>query len=109
MCLTPSVVVYLEIPKELSFRSAALWREESAASLLAASRFLTDRAGFGMTRVELLLRKSHDYRIIGNLLFPGFPCTRGYSGQLLVKAAWGREAPREPGKVTLLRRPQARS
>jgi hypothetical protein len=26
------------------------WREESAASLLAASRFLADTPGFGMTR-----------------------------------------------------------
>jgi hypothetical protein len=34
----------------LSFRSAAFSREESAVSLLAASRFLADNAGFGMTR-----------------------------------------------------------
>jgi len=39
----------LKIPKELSFRSAALSREESAASPLAASRFFAERAGFGMT------------------------------------------------------------
>src|SRR5450755_231682 len=51
-----------------------------------------------MTRVELFLRKSHDYRIIGNLLFPGLPFTRGYSRQLLVKAAWGREAPPQARK-----------
>jgi hypothetical protein len=40
----------LNIHKELSFRSAALSREESAASLAAANRFLADRAGFGMTK-----------------------------------------------------------
>jgi hypothetical protein len=34
----------------LSFRSAAVSREESVASLLTASRFLADRAGFGMTK-----------------------------------------------------------
>jgi hypothetical protein len=35
----------------LSFRSAELSREESAASLPAGSRFLADTAGFGMTRL----------------------------------------------------------
>jgi hypothetical protein len=34
----------------VSFQSAALSREESAFSLLAASRFLADTPGFGMTR-----------------------------------------------------------
>jgi hypothetical protein len=43
------VVKQFEIRKELSFRSAALPREESAVSLLAASRFLADTPGFGMT------------------------------------------------------------
>jgi hypothetical protein len=45
----------------MSFRSAALSREESAVSLLAASRFLADKAGFGMTRVRLFFRKLHHY------------------------------------------------
>src|SRR4029077_13456561 len=49
-CLASAQWRNLEIPKELSFRSAALSREESAASLPAASRFLADRASFGMTR-----------------------------------------------------------
>jgi hypothetical protein len=40
----------LKIGKGLSFRSAPLSREESAVSLLAASTFLADKAGFGMTR-----------------------------------------------------------
>jgi hypothetical protein len=39
----------IEKPKELSFRSAASSREESAVSLPAASRFLADKPGFGMT------------------------------------------------------------
>jgi len=52
----------LKNPKVLSFRSAALSREESAASLPAANRFLADKAGFGMTRVGSLLRKTHRYR-----------------------------------------------
>jgi hypothetical protein len=43
------VLVQFEIPQGLSFRSAAVAREESAVSLLAASRFLVDKAGFGMT------------------------------------------------------------
>jgi hypothetical protein len=39
-----SIVVQFEkISKRLSFRSAVLWREESAASLQAVSRFLADR------------------------------------------------------------------
>jgi hypothetical protein len=42
-------------PKELSFRSAALSREESAVSLPVANRFLADKTGFGMTRIWLLL------------------------------------------------------
>jgi hypothetical protein len=46
----PRVVVEGEIPKGLSFRSAVLSREESAASLPAVSRFLADNAGFGMTK-----------------------------------------------------------
>ena len=41
----------LKVPKELSFRSAAFSREESAVSLPAANRFLADKSGFGMTRV----------------------------------------------------------
>jgi hypothetical protein len=45
----------------LSFRSAGLSREESAVSQLAASRFLADKAGFGMTR-RVFLRKLHYYR-----------------------------------------------
>jgi hypothetical protein len=40
--------VILKIQKGLSFRSAALSREESAVSL-PTSRFLADRPGFGMT------------------------------------------------------------
>ena len=47
------VVVQFENPRGLSFRSAALSREESAVPLLAASRFLADKSGFGMTRVRL--------------------------------------------------------
>jgi hypothetical protein len=35
-----------------------LSREESAVSLLSASRFLADNAGFGMTR-KVFLRKLH--------------------------------------------------
>jgi hypothetical protein len=38
----------------MSFRSAALSREESAVSPLAASRFLADKAGFGMTRHKIV-------------------------------------------------------
>jgi Domain of unknown function (DUF305) len=48
----------LEKPKELSFRSAALSREESAASLPAASRFLADEPGFGMTMDRVVLAQS---------------------------------------------------
>jgi hypothetical protein len=48
----------LKIPQELSFRSAALSREESAASLSAASRFLVDKAGFGMTRWWVVSRQT---------------------------------------------------
>jgi hypothetical protein len=44
----------------LSFRSAGWWREESAVSLLAASRFLADKAGFGMTRTVFLRKLHHD-------------------------------------------------
>jgi hypothetical protein len=45
-----------EVSEDLSFRSAALSREESAVPLPAASRFLTDSAGLGMTKVEVLSR-----------------------------------------------------
>jgi len=45
----------------LSFRSAGLSREESAVSLLAASRFLADKAGFGMTR-KVFFRKLHRHQ-----------------------------------------------
>jgi len=48
-----------KIPKELSFRSAALWREESTASLLARSRFLADRPGFGMTMGDVFCKLHH--------------------------------------------------
>jgi hypothetical protein len=49
-------VVQFEDP--LSFRSAVLSREESAVLLLAASKFLADKPGFGMTTgVGLFLRK----------------------------------------------------
>jgi hypothetical protein len=44
------VVVEWGNPKGLSFRSAALSREESAVLLLAVSRFLADKDGFGMTK-----------------------------------------------------------
>jgi hypothetical protein len=44
----------------LSFRSAGLSREESAVSLPAASRFLADEAGFGMTRRVFLRKLHHD-------------------------------------------------
>src|SRR4029077_11782647 len=47
--LNHSLLLYLKIPEALSFRSAALSREESAASVPAASRFLAGRPGFGMT------------------------------------------------------------
>jgi hypothetical protein len=54
-------VVQCENPKGLSFRSAALWREESAVSPPAASRFLADKAGFGMTRDGIVFVKMrHD-------------------------------------------------
>jgi hypothetical protein len=46
----------LKIPKGLSFRSAGLSREESALSLLAASRFLAHKAGFRMNK-EVFLRE----------------------------------------------------
>ena len=59
----------LKILIGLSFRSAALSREESAVSLLAASRFLADKAGFGMTRVRLFFRKLHHYLLPGWLAF----------------------------------------
>jgi hypothetical protein len=38
-----------------------IMREESAVSLLAESRFLADKAGFGMTRIGRFLRKLHHY------------------------------------------------
>jgi hypothetical protein len=38
-------------PKKLSFRSAAVSREESAVLLPAESRFLASKPGFGMTSV----------------------------------------------------------
>jgi hypothetical protein len=49
----------LKIPKEFVIpMRAALLREESAVSTPAENRFLTDKAGFGMTRVRgLRLRK----------------------------------------------------
>jgi hypothetical protein len=52
-----SVDAVVKIPQKLSFRSAALSREESAVSLPATSRFLADKPGFGMTRVGSFLRK----------------------------------------------------
>jgi hypothetical protein len=42
----------------LSFRSAVLSREESAVFLLAASRFLADKPGFGMTRGGVVLAQT---------------------------------------------------
>jgi hypothetical protein len=51
------VVVQSENHKGLLFRSAALSREEAAVSLLAASRFLADRAGFGMTKGGVVLHQ----------------------------------------------------
>jgi 2-dehydro-3-deoxyphosphogluconate aldolase / (4S)-4-hydroxy-2-oxoglutarate aldolase len=42
----------------LSFRSAGLSREESVVPLTAASRFLADEAGFGMTRDRLVFAAS---------------------------------------------------
>jgi hypothetical protein len=53
------VVQFENSHKGLSFRSAALSREESAVFLLAASRFLADKPGFGMTRGGVFLRKLH--------------------------------------------------
>jgi hypothetical protein len=54
------MVMQSEDSSGLSFRSAALSREESAGSLPAANRFLADKAGFGMTKgvvfVSALLR-----------------------------------------------------
>jgi hypothetical protein len=49
-----SAVVQFESLQELSFRSAALSREESAVCLPAASRFLAGRTGCGMTRGSFL-------------------------------------------------------
>jgi hypothetical protein len=45
-------MVQFENSQGLSLRSAALSREESAVSPLAASGFLADKAGFGMTKGE---------------------------------------------------------
>jgi hypothetical protein len=50
-----------KISKDLSFRSAALSREESAASTPAASRFLADEPGFGMTTDEAVDAQTRDY------------------------------------------------
>jgi hypothetical protein len=49
-------------PHSLSFRSAALSREECAALLPAASRFLADRVGFGMTIPGEVQRNYSDFR-----------------------------------------------
>jgi hypothetical protein len=48
-------ICHPELPSasELSFRSVALLREESAVSPPTESRFLADKAGFGMTKVAL--------------------------------------------------------
>jgi hypothetical protein len=63
------VGVILKIPEEFVIPKARHYRaEESAASLPAASRFLADRPGFGMTRVGLFLRKLHLYPILPNLV-----------------------------------------
>jgi len=43
-----------------------LSREESAVSLLGASRFLADKAGFGMTR-GVFLRKLHHHASFVNI------------------------------------------
>jgi hypothetical protein len=43
-------VQFEKSPKDLSFRSAGLSREESAVSLPATTRFLADKTGFRMTR-----------------------------------------------------------
>jgi hypothetical protein len=52
------VVQFEKSPKGLSFRSAGFSREGYAVSQLAASRFLADKAGFGMTR-RVFLRQLH--------------------------------------------------
>jgi hypothetical protein len=56
------VVQFENSHKGLPFRSAVLSREESVVFLLAASRFLADKPGFGMTRVGLFLRKLYHDR-----------------------------------------------
>jgi hypothetical protein len=57
----------LKIPKELSFRSAAVSREESAAPLLAESRLFADKAGFGMTRVRDVFAETGPLRIAADI------------------------------------------
>ncbi len=52
-----AVVQFENSHKGLSFRSAVWSREESAVLLLAASRFLADKPGFGMTRGGVVFRK----------------------------------------------------
>ena len=64
------MVQFAQKPRHsLSFRSAALSREESATSLLAASRFLADGAGFGMTRSGVVLAQLHHCLVS---LYPAF-------------------------------------
>src|SRR5579862_608112 len=54
------VVVQFEKSSKDCHSEARLSREESAGLLLAASRFLADKAGFGMTRRAFLRKLHHD-------------------------------------------------
>jgi hypothetical protein len=75
-----------------------LSREESAVSPLAASRFLADKAGFGMTRGEIVFAQNAP-RPLGVYLLPGWNsprlenCRKGHSpvldalGAVLLPAA----------------------
>jgi len=57
-----TVVVQFEKSSKDCHSEARLSREESAGLLLAASRFLADKAGFGMTRRAFLRKLHHDPR-----------------------------------------------
>jgi hypothetical protein len=55
-------VVQLKESKDLSFRSAALSREESVVPVLTRSRFLSDKPGFGMTSGEAFFAQTAPLR-----------------------------------------------
>jgi hypothetical protein len=51
----------LERPSRIVIPKRGISREESGVALPAASRFLAEKTGFGMTRSQVFSRNLHDH------------------------------------------------